>query len=315
MAALPPKKVNFMSQIKIIIVLNSVLLLLCFSSRAQSIADTNYRYNIRNPVYKIGRGPVITLDEAHFNLHKLGGRYYTFGRILQNDGYILKSGREPFTSLYLSKTKILVIANALPDTGKWKLPAISAFTKEEVTVLQKWVHDGGSLFLIADHMPFPGAAAQIAISFGFNFINGFAFRKDKKPEVFSRIRKNLTSNKITNGRNKTERIDSIMIFTGQAFIAPENATIISTVNDDYKILLPTVAWEFNESTPEISGQGFINGAFMEYGKGRVVIFGEAAMFSAQLLGQQQEKMGMNHPGAKQNPQFLLNIIHWLDRKF
>ena len=105
-----------------------------------------------------------------------------------------------------------------------------------------------------------------------------------------------------------------MIFTGQAFIALENATIISTLNDDYKILLPTVAWEFNESTPEISGQGFINGAFMEYGKGRVVIFGEAAMFSAQLLGQQQEKMGMNHPGAKQNPQLLLNIIHWLDKK-
>ena len=110
------------------------------------------------------------------------------------------------------------------------------------------------------------------------------------------------------------RIDSVMIFTGQAFIALENATIISTLNDDYKILLPTVAWEFNESTPEISGQGFINGAFMEYGKGRVVIFGEAAMFSAQLLGQQQEKMGMNHPGAKQNPQLLLNIIHWLDKK-
>jgi len=23
-------------------------------------------------------------------------------------------------------------------------------------------------------------------------------------------------------------------------------------------------------------------------------------------------MGMNHPAAKQNAQFLLNVIHWLD---
>jgi hypothetical protein len=44
------------------------------------------------------------------------------------------------------------------------------------------------------------------------------------------------------------------------------------------------------------------------------VFGEAAMFSAQLAGEQQGKMGMNNDLAKENPQFLLNIIHWLDRK-
>ncbi len=53
---------------------------------------------------------------------------------------------------------------------------------------------------------------------------------------------------------------------------------------------------------------------MEYGKGRIVVFGEAATFSAQLAGEQKSKMGMNNPQAKQNPQLLLNIIHWLDRK-
>ena len=60
--------------------------------------------------------------------------------------------------------------------------------------------------------------------------------------------------------------------------------------------------------------GLVNGAFMSYGKGRVVLFGEAAMFSAQLAGDQKDKIGMNNPGASQNPQLLLNIIHWLDRK-
>ena len=50
---------------------------------------------------------------------------------------------------------------------------------------------------------------------------------------------------------------------------------------------------------------------MEVGKGRVAIFGEAAMFSAQLAGPEKVPMGMNNPVAKQNPQFLLNVMRWL----
>jgi hypothetical protein len=46
----------------------------------------------------------------------------------------------------------------------------------------------------------------------------------------------------------------------------------------------------------------------------VVCFGEAALFSAQLAGPQQRPVGMNAPGAEQNPQLLLNLIHWLDRR-
>jgi hypothetical protein len=42
-----------------------------------------------------------------------------------------------------------------------------------------------------------------------------------------------------------------------------------------------------------------------------VVFGEAAMFSAQVQGGKTQ-MGMNAPDAKQNPQFLLNVIHWLE---
>ena len=52
----------------------------------------------------------------------------------------------------------------------------------------------------------------------------------------------------------------------------------------------------------------------EYGKGRVAVFGEAAMFSAQLAGPERRPVGMNKPEAPQNPQFLLNLIHWLTRQ-
>ena len=47
----------------------------------------------------------------------------------------------------------------------------------------------------------------------------------------------------------------------------------------------------------------------------MVAFGEAALFSAQLAGPEHRPMGMNHPDAVQNAQLLLNIVHWLDRRY
>lgn len=303
-----------------ILIISNCLLIFSGSLFGQQIADSAFHYLNKNPAYKNGKGTVITLDEAHFNFHTLSGRYYTFGRLVQQDGYTVKAGSSTFTSAYLSTIKILVIANALPDTGDWKLPAQSAFTITEIDELHKWVKDGGSLFLIADHMPFPGAVAHLGLAFGFNFINSYALRKDKKPEMFSRELKNLTVNSITNGRNKSEQIDSIRIFGGSAFIPPRSATIISKLDDSYKVYLPTKAEKLSatridETMSVLSGHGLANGAFMEYGRGRIVVIAEAALFSAQLQGNEKRKMGMNDPQARQNPQFLLNIVHWLDRKF
>ena len=63
-----------------------------------------------------------------------------------------------------------------------------------------------------------------------------------------------------------------------------------------------------------NAKGLSQGAYKKFGKGRVVVFGEAAMFTAQLVGLEQIKMGMNNIAAPENFQLLLNIIHWLDGK-
>ena len=44
---------------------------------------------------------------------------------------------------------------------------------------------------------------------------------------------------------------------------------------------------------------------LPFGKGRVVVSGEAAMFSAQ-----NQNFGLNYPGTD-NKQFVLNVMHWL----
>src|SRR5260221_8198922 len=145
-------------------------------------------------------------------------------------------------------------------------------------------------------------------------MNLLKIKKDGNHEIFSRKHGNLSETTITKGMNSGERIDSIELFTGSAFLAPAKATIITSLDSAYVIEMPSVAGEFSETSAKMSGMHFANGAMLQYGKGRVVIFGEAAMFTAQLQGPDRRPMGMNQPTAKQNPQFLLNIIHWLDRK-
>ena len=65
------------------------------------------------------------------------------------------------------------------------------------------------------------------------------------------------------------------------------------------------------SAPALAAQGL---AF-DYGRGRVVILGEAGMLSAQRIryppesGQADRRFGMN--AAPGNARFALNILHWL----
>jgi hypothetical protein len=290
-------------------------LVLTFStSIAQQVPDSAFTYSNATPAYAAGEGPIVLLDEAPFNFHTLGGRYYPFGQILSQDGYTVQPGTAAFTASYLDRARILVISNALADDGPWQLPAVPAFDPSEREVVKEWVRNGGSLFLIADHLPFGGAAADLASAFGFNWINGYALRNDKGPEFFSRKAGTLSANVITNGAREAERVDSIQCFTGSAFLVPTDAVPITAFSEDYRIFLPQRAGVFNDTTAWIDGRYFTNGAFLSFGKGRVVAFGEAAMFSAQLQGPDRKPMGMNQHGAEQDPQLLLNIIHWLDHR-
>lgn len=77
--------------------------------------------------------------------------------------------------------------------------------------------------------------------------------------------------------------------------------------------MPIEACEFDESTPRVSTSGLIQGGVLQRGEGRVAVFGEAAMFTAQTSIHDGEvrKVGMNHPSAPENAQFVLNVVRWL----
>ena len=113
--------------------------------------------------------------------------------MLEADGYRVDRHVAGISDESLSAADVLVISNALHETNvnNWELPTSSAFTAEEVQVIVSFVEAGGGLLLIADHMPFPGAAEDLAAEFDVTLRNGFAFSLDASeqtihPDIFRR---------------------------------------------------------------------------------------------------------------------------------
>lgn len=284
---------------------------------AQQVPDSAFRPNILSPAYPPDLGPVVMIDEAHHNFHTAGGRYYPFANLLRSDGYQILPLACAFTADSLARGSILVIANALNERNveDWSLPTPSAFSPDEIAAVKNWVKNGGSLLLIADHMPFPGCAEDLAREFGFTLNNGFATKADAPGgnDYFRSADGTLTDHPITNGKSKHEQVDSVVTFTGEAFTGDSSIVGLLIFGENMASYMPQVAWQFNDSTPKVDIKGWYQAAVREFGKGRVAVVGEAAMFTAQLAGPERRQVGMSQPEAAQNPQFLLNMIHWLSR--
>lgn len=298
----------------------AVLLFLLTSAPlfAQQVADPDFNPKIERPAYDAGKGPLVLIDEAHHNFHTVDGRYKPFADFLRRDGYRVTESKAKFSRDALQEAQVLVIANALSEqnVNRPVLPIAPAFTAEEIAAVRDWVNEGGSLLLIADHMPWPGAAAKLASEFGILFADGFAFTVDGSGIMQFQVKdKSLQDHPILQGRDTKEAVSSVMSFAGQAFRLRRGADVqpLMVFGDNALLLMPTEAWKFSKQTPRLSASGMFQGAVLNFGSGRVAVFGEAAMFTAQL-SRKKQPMGMNHPAAKQNAQFLLNVMHWLSGK-
>jgi hypothetical protein len=303
----------------------AVALLAGSSLGAQQIVDSSYVPRLRDaPAFPSGRGPIVFVDEAHDNFHTTGGRYRPFVRLLETDGFVVRGSTARFDSAALARARVLVIANAVAQRNKasadWRLPSYSAFESSEIAAVVGWVRRGGSLLLIADHLPFAGAADSLASAFGVFFANGFAIPPsgpDPRTGDYSIVFRRgagLVRHRIVDGRSARERVDSVVSFTGSAFrlgASVDRPAELLRLPARTRVRLPVVAWAFSDSTPEMRGDDMLQGAVFRLGRGRVAVFGEAAMFSAQIKGPQRVPMGMNAPEASENSQFVLNVMHWL----
>lgn len=295
---------------------------------AQQVPDTAFRPPVPRPAFAAAAGPRLCLDEAHFNFHTLENRFWAFGALARRDGFRVAPLRAAFSAATLAACDLLVISNAQPNGREWNTyprPTPSAFTAPEIAALHAWVERGGRLLLIADHMPLAGAAADLAAAFGATFTDGFAYKgfaadapQEARqaamgtPTLFTPGDGTLASHPVVRGRDSTERITQVRSFTGQAFrLDGADVQPVLVLPADFISLEPRIAWQFEPTTPIRPVGGWLQGATRRVGRGRVAFFGEAAMFSAQIAGAERRPMGMNAPMAEQNPQFVLNVLHWL----
>lgn len=283
----------------------------------QQQADPDFKIIVEKPAYTKNK-PRVLFDEAHHNFHTTEGRYKPFATLVRSDGYEITPNRKPFSRKLLDGYDILISANALGaarlgDTDAYK----PAFTDAECDAVRDWVRAGGSLLLIADHAPIGAANMNMAERFGVEMRNGATLDpKHAAPGerasflLFSRENKLLADHAITRGRNARETVRRVMTFTGQSLSVPNDAVPLLKLADSAVDRLTSTTRPATRR--EVSAAGRAQGLAMQFGQGRVVILGEAAMLSAQraVRGDKVFKMGMNRENID-NRRFALNIMHWL----
>jgi hypothetical protein len=301
------------------------------AARAQvQMADSTFVPAVAHPAFTM-KHPRLLFDEAHRNFHTTTGRYQPFAKLMEADGYEVVPNTRPFSEAALAGARVLVIANAAGEG--WDTDSTGgkpAFTAEECEAVHRWVEQGGSLLLIADHAPFGNAAEMLANRFGVDMSKGYtidpahADSVSNNPSciVYTRDSGMLVDHPITRGRNAGERIDRIIAFTGQSLMGPTASTPIMRLGDNAMDLpIHTFA---RDGAKELymrqakSAAGRSQGLAMKVGKGRAVVLGEAGMLSAQVIVRRATdsapgsvfRMGMNRSGID-NRQFALNIMHWL----
>lgn len=281
--------------------------------------DRSFDTSVQNPAHTDPH-PVMLFDEGHHNAHTTGGKYAPFAQLMRNDGYEVKTHAGAFTPEALQGVDLLVVVNAAggsnPQLFGINLPFLRkgerdapAFTPEEIATVAAWVRNGGSLLLIADHYPFGESSRSLAAAFGVTMHGGFVEvpepRLQSNPSTIEFYRANglLLDHPINNGRSLPERVVVVMAFTGQSLDADSG---------DVFLKLPASAKEFVPPPPnfaeQVAGDGL--GFALAFGRGRVVVLGEAGMLTAQI--ESGERFGMNAEGVD-NKQFALNVVHWLSR--
>jgi hypothetical protein len=263
----------------------------------------------------------VVIDAAHEN-YRIRENFGPFAEALRADGFVAEFGDANFSAESLARADVLVVVNALhpSNVDDWSSPTPSAFSTDEIDALVGWVEGGGGLWLVADHHPFPGAAATLAERFGFVLQNGFAFREPEPGKIdreligFDRATQTIVAgHPITDGARPEQRINQLLSFTGQAFELPSGAQALFVLPADGVVLLPETAWEFTEHTPRRAAGGWAVAAVREHRGGRIAVFGEAAMLSARHVDEQGQWFGVGfvHAEARDNLQLVLNTARWL----
>lgn len=260
------------------------------------------------------------IDGGHFNLHDINGTYATLAGTLRQSGFKVSGLEGKFDQASLENIDMLLISNPNADRFdsviqrakranqeyRWSDAATqSAYTEAEVAVIKNWVKNGGSFFLILDHAPNGQTGRLLTAALGIE--NRFATTYDPlsrdpavdsnraKTILFTRSKGLIGKHPIMNG------VDSVTTYTGESLMGPSGS--------DALLLLPSTATDLDwiAETKQFrnrSAASRLQALAFAYGKGRVVMLGEAAITRPEFLS-------VSNRG---NWKFILNIIRWLAKE-
>jgi hypothetical protein len=299
-----------------------VLLSLCAVGPAiaqRQLPDNDFVFQNDSPAYAAGTGPriVIVTTNSKFVLR---GAFDPLAKLAESDGFRVAK-QEGTIAEALRDADILVIANPYLESFR-DYPAMtppSAFTAEEIVAIRNYVDEGGALLLLADHAPLGGGSSDLAKAFGFEFLNGHtaeaaaAENGERRVMImFSADNGLKAGHPVVDGSMGRQKITRFQAFGGQSFIPPAEATSLLTIPQGW-VALFTYRLEAELATaPRIDASGMSQGAVMDFGKGRLAVFGEAGGFSAQIIDG-IERFGFNTPEGAGNPEFILATLRWLAR--
>jgi hypothetical protein len=313
-------------------------------ARAQTqVEDTTWVPRVAKPAFSKTH-PVVLIDESHNNLFTTRGMYRGFAALLRDDGLTVFPSKQAFSAALLKTATVLVVADASPTRNYNGTDAREpAFRREECDAVRDWVRDGGALLLIADHAPFGSAMDSLGARFGVDMGKSRTVdtrRVDRETGniacvAFTREHKTIGEHPITRGRDRSERIQRVVVFGGQSLEGPPGSAKLLVLGPS-ALDLPISPDSRREATPEqrkradpdaevstpgaVPAVGRAQGLAFDYGKGRVVVLGDGAMFGtqfalgneAQRMGKERLAIGLNRPDLD-NQQFALNVLHWLAR--
>jgi hypothetical protein len=319
-------------------------LILAVPAAAQrQVPDTTFVPKVARPAFT-GRHPLVMIDEAHHDQFTMDGLFRGFAGLLRLDGLRVVAGRQPFSAALLETCQVLVVADAVPTVRVAEDAArTSAFRMPECDAVRDWVRAGGALLLIADHAPFASAMDSLARRLGVDQGKGRTVDSryvDPETEnygciVFTRAARMLGDHAITRGRDATERVNRVVTFTGQSLKGPPGSSELLRLaptswdlpySPDARRDADAETWRRADTSHVVVTPGAVpavgraQAVAFTFGRGRVVVLGDGAMFSAQFAvgvdaqqaGKARLRIGFNRPELD-NQQFALNVVRWLAR--
>ena len=275
----------------------------------------------------------ILLDEAHHNLFaSAASGYRSFVRLVTDEGFSVETNSAPFSASRLAATDIVLIThpNGAAADAPIEQRAAAAFTGVEVDVVQQWIAEGGSLLLVTDHYPAGASARILAERLGVHLSAGWTDDVSHRRTLptygpvfgyllFSRAAGLIGDHPITNGRDRSERIETVSTTTGESITGPPGSVALLPLSPTALDWVPSSTVrdpspperearrgqprDFNPcpSCDTQSAAGRSQAIAFELDRGRVVVVGEMGVL-------------IDYAAHTSNRQFALNIVRWLARE-